>query len=136
MEKGIERETGSLISIKKNVKDILIPSEERQIKMHPMDYEEFLWAIGDNATNSLIKKLYDMKKPAGQQINRKLMRSFRLYMLVGGMPQAINEYVKTNNFKNVDSVKRDILNKYLIYTKDYGKDEDIFCLPVYMVPFI
>ncbi len=111
-------ETGSLISIKKNVKDILIPSEERQIKMYPMDYEEFLWAIGDNATNSLIKKLYDMKKPAGQQINRKLMRSFRLYMLIGGMPQAVGEYIETNNFKKVDSVKRDILN---LYENDFRK---------------
>ena len=111
-------ETGSLISIKKNVKDILIPSEERQIKMYPMDYEEFLWAIGDNATNSLIKKLYDMKKPAGQQINRKLMRSFRLYMLIGGMPQAVGEYIETNNFKKVDSMKRDILN---LYENDFRK---------------
>ena len=105
-------ETGSLISIKKNVKDIVIPSEERKLNMYPMDYEEFLWAIGDNATYNMIRKLYEMGKPIGQQSNRKLLRYFRLYMLVGGMPQAVSEYIETNNFRRVDAVKRDILNLY------------------------
>ena len=86
-------ETGSLISIKKNVKDILIPSEERKLQMHPMDYEEFLWALDDKTTMSLLKMTFDNKKKLGDQLNRKLMRSFRLYMLVGGMPQAVNEYI-------------------------------------------
>lgn len=105
-------ETGSLISIKKNVKDIVIPSEERKLNMYPMDYEEFLWAIGDNATYNMIRKFYEIGKPLGQQSNRKLLRSFRLYMLVGGMPQAVCEYIETNNFRRVDAVKRDILNLY------------------------
>lgn len=105
-------ETGSLISIKKNVSNIVIPSEERRINMYPMDYEEFLWAVGDNTSFQLIKKFYELGKPLGQQMNRQLLRSFRLYMLVGGMPQAINEYITTNNFKMVDMVKRDILNLY------------------------
>lgn len=111
-------ETGSLISIKKNVKNILIPSEERKINMYPMDYEEFLWAMGDNTTLPLIKKCFDTRKPVGEQLNRRLMRDFRLYMLVGGMPQAVNEYIQTNNFKKVDLVKRDILN---LYEDDFRK---------------
>ena len=86
-------ETGSLISIKKNVKDILIPSEERKISMYPMDYEEFLWAIGDEMTADTIELLLKSKKPAGNAMHRNLMRIFRLYMLVGGMPQAIETYM-------------------------------------------
>lgn len=105
-------ETGSLISIRKNVKDIVIPSEERKLSMYPMDYEEFLWALGDLTTYPLIRKFYDMKKPLGQQMNRKQMRDFRLYMLVGGMPQAVAEFIRTNNFRMVDAVKRDILHLY------------------------
>ena len=105
-------ETGSLISIKKNVSNIVIPSEERRISMYPMDYEEFLWAVGDNTSYDIIKKFYEMEKPLGQQTNRKLLRSFRLYMLIGGMSQAVNEYITTNNFKKVDAVKRDILQLY------------------------
>lgn len=105
-------ETGSWISIRKNVKDIVIPSEERKLSMYPMDYEEFMWALQDTTSFPLLRKLYDMKMPVGQQMNRKLMREFRLYMLVGGMPQAVNEYIRTNNFKMVDRVKRDILNLY------------------------
>ena len=105
-------ETGSLISIRKNVKDILIPSEERKISMYPMDYEEFLWAAGDQSSFALIKQCYEKGISPGQQANRKLLRSFRLYMLVGGMPQAVNEYLVTNNFRKVDLVKRDILKLY------------------------
>ena len=105
-------ETGSLISIKKNVKDILIPSEERKLAMYPMDYEEFLWALGDETTIPLLRKCYDASMGLGDQMNRKLMRDFRLYMLVGGMPQAVDEYIRTNNFRFVDQVKRDILNLY------------------------
>ena len=111
-------ETGSLISIKRNVKDILIPSEERKISMYPMDHEEFLWAVGDLATIPLLKKVFDSGKPVGVQIHRKLMRDFRLYMLVGGMPQAVNEYIETNNFRKVDQIKRDILN---LYEDDFKK---------------
>lgn len=111
-------ETGSLISIKRNVKDILIPSEERKISMYPMDHEEFLWAVGDLTTIPLLKKVFDSGKPVGTQIHRKLMRDFRLYMLVGGMPQAVNEYIETNNFRKVDQIKRDILN---LYEDDFKK---------------
>ena len=111
-------ETGSLISIKRNVKDILIPSEERKISMYPMDHEEFLWAVGDTITIPLLKKVFDSGKPVGAQIHRKLMRDFRLYMLVGGMPQAVNEYIETNNFRKVDQIKRDILN---LYEDDFKK---------------
>ena len=111
-------ETGSLISNKRNVKDILIPSEERKISMYPMDHEEFLWAVGDTTTIPLLKKVFDSGKPVGTQIHRKLMRDFLLYMLVGGMPQAVNEYIETNNFRKVDQIKRDILN---LYEDDFKK---------------
>ena len=111
-------ETGSLISIRKNVKDILIPSEERKITMYPMDYEEFLWAVGDNTSYHLIRRCYEEGHTLGQQTNRRLLRDFRLYMLVGGMPQAVKEYIETNNFRKVDLVKRDILN---LYEDDFRK---------------
>lgn len=111
-------ETGSLISIKKNVQNILIPSEERKISMFPMDYEEFRWALGDNTTIPLLKKAYDAKMPLGDDMSRKMIRDFRLYMLVGGMPQAVNEYITTNNFRKVDLVKRDIL---MLYDDDFKK---------------
>ena len=111
-------ETGSLISIRKNVKDILIPSEERKISMYPMDYEEFLWAIGDQTTMPMLRKCYEARQGVGQQINRKLLRDFRLYMSVGGMPQAVNEYLATNNLRKVDLIKRDILK---LYEDDFKK---------------
>ena len=111
-------ETGSLISIKKNVQGILIPSEERKISMYPMDYEEFLWAIGDHTTTQLIRKCFEERKSVGEKLNRKLLRDFRLYMLVGGMPQAVNEYITTNNFRKVDLIKRDILS---LYEEDFRK---------------
>lgn len=106
-------ETGSLISIKKNIKDILIPSEERRLEMYPLDFEEFLWAIGKAPTFDLIRYSYEHLKPLGEAVNRDLMKLFRLYMLVGGMPQAINAYLDNANFQAIDSVKRDILNLYL-----------------------
>lgn len=111
-------ETGSLISIKKNIKDILIPSEERKVTMHPMDFEEFLWAMGDQSTAKILKTVHEKKMPLGEAVHRKLMRDFRLYMLVGGMPQAINEYLETNNFRKVDEVKRDIIR---LYEDDFKK---------------
>ena len=111
-------ETGSLISIKKNIKDILIPSEERKISMLPMDFEEFLWAVGNKATAKLLKEVFEKRIPLGDAAHRKVMRDFRLYMLVGGMPQAVNEYLVTNNFRKVDEMKRDILK---LYEDDFKK---------------
>lgn len=111
-------ETGSLISIHKNVKDILIPSEERKITMYPMDYEEFLWALGDNETMSLLRSLYQDKKSIGQASYRTIFKNFKIYMLVGGMPQAVQEYIETNDFKKVDDVKRVILS---LYEDDFRK---------------
>ena len=111
-------ETGSLLSIKKNTKDILIPSEEHKISMYPMDFEEFLWAIGDNMTADTIKLLMKSKKPAGNALHRNLMRTFRLYMLIGGMPQAIESYLESNNLQVVDEVKREIID---LYEEDFIK---------------
>ena len=105
-------ETGSLMSIKKNTKDIVIPSEERHIKMYPMDFEEFLWAIGNETLMDLIRKNYLEQKPMGQALHRKAMDLFRQYLIVGGMPQAVKEYVATKDFNIVDAVKRDILTLY------------------------
>lgn len=105
-------ETGSLLSIKKNVENIVIPSEETRIEMVPMDYEEFRWALGDKTTISMLKTAFENKMPLSDDLNRKMMRDFRLYMLVGGMPQAVNEYIATNNFSKVDQVKRSILELY------------------------
>ena len=110
-------ETGSLISIKKNVKDIVIPSEEHFIQVYPMDYEEFLWATG-NDTYNVLRQLYQTNKPVGDSLNRKLMRDFRIYMAVGGMPQAVEAYVNGNNFEEIDKVKRTILK---LYEEDFYK---------------
>lgn len=111
-------ETGSLISIRKNVKDILIPSEELEVNMYPMDYEEFKWALNDYATIPLLKQCFKDLKPLGDAINRKLMRDFRLYMLVGGMPKAVSTLLETNNLEKVDRVKRGIIN---LYEKDFNR---------------
>ncbi len=111
-------ETGSLISIKKNVKDILIPSEETKIAMHPMDYDEFLWAIDETHGPEILSELYNAKRPIGNDVNRSLMRKFRLYMLVGGMPQAVDAYIRKKDFRAVDDVKRDIIS---LYEDDFKK---------------
>ena len=105
-------ETGSLMSIKRNVQDIVIPSEERHINMYPMDFEEFLWAMGNEMLMDLIRVQYDKQKPMGQAMHRKAMDYFRQYLIVGGMPQAVSEYVETRDFDRVDRIKRDILNLY------------------------
>ena len=110
-------ETGSLISIKKNVKDILIPSEEMKLKLYPLDYEEFLWATG-NETYRLLKDFYDKKMAVGNSVNRKLMRDFRIYMAVGGMPQAVQAYLEKKSFREIDEVKRSIIR---LYEEDFRK---------------
>ena len=111
-------ETGSLISIRKNVQDILIPSEEIELSMYPMDYEEFRWAMGDQATIRLLEKCLTDRMALGDSTNRKLMRDFRLYMLVGGMPKAVSTLLETNNLEKVDKVKRAIIN---LYEKDFNR---------------
>lgn len=111
-------ETGSLLSIKKNTRDILIPSEEHKISMYPMNFEEFLWAVGDEITADTIKSLLKSKKSAGNALHRNLMRRFRLYMLIGGMPQAIETYLETNNLQAVDETKREIID---LYEEDFVK---------------
>ena len=110
-------ETGSLISIKKNVKNIVIPSEEYKINIYPMDYEEFLWAT--NSDNyAIIRELYKTNKKVGDKLNNKLMRDLRIYIAVGGMPQAVAAYVEGKNFDDIDFVKREIIN---LYKDDFRK---------------
>lgn len=114
-------ETGSLISVRSKSRNIIIPSEETKVNMYPMDYEEFRWALGDTATIPLLRTAFEKKMPLGEAVHRKLMRDFRLYMLVGGMPQAVSAYIKTNNFSAVDVAKRDII---ALYEEDFGKIDD------------
>ncbi|MBR6130258.1 MAG: ATP-binding protein [Bacteroidales bacterium] len=110
-------ETGSLISIKKNTKSITLPSEEERATLYPMDYEEFRWAMGDEATVPVLRTFYEQRIPLDRAFREK-MRDFRLYMLVGGMPQAVEAYLETNNFSMVDLAKRSILR---IYQDDFQK---------------
>ena len=105
-------ETGSLISIKKNVKDILIPSEEHRLKMLPMDFEEFMWAMKNDTLMDFIKECFKNKTPLNQAMHRKVMDYFKEYLIVGGMPQAVKKYVETRDFEQVDEIKRDILKLY------------------------
>ena len=112
-------ETGSLISIKKNVKDILIPSEEMKIQVYPMDYQEFCMAVGNNY--ELLQQIYHTNASIGQATNRKLMRDLRLYMAVGGMPQAVEAYLEGKNFSEIDMVKRQII---ALYEEDFKKIDD------------
>lgn len=124
-------ETGSLISIKRNIKDIVIPSEERHIQMNPMDFEEFLWALENETLMEIIKDSFEKRRPMGQMMHRKAMDYFRQYLIVGGMPQAVQEYVNTKNFDKVDAIKRDILHLYrsdiIKYAEGYErKVESIF----------
>lgn len=111
-------ETGSLLSIKKNTKDIVIPSEETRLTMYPMDYEEFRWALGDATTLPLLQASFEKKNSLGDALTRKLLRDLRLYMLVGGMPQAVETYLNTNNLTAVDLKKREIIE---LYNDDFQK---------------
>lgn len=105
-------ETGSLLSIKKNVENIVIPSEETRLTLYPMDYDEFCWATGDTVSSVFLRQAFEMKHEAGNAVHRKWMRDLRLYMLIGGMPQAVDAYNKTNNLQEVDNIKREILQLY------------------------
>ena len=111
-------ETGSLMSIRKNVQNIRIPSEETRMILYPMDYEEFRWALGDEVTIPLLNDAFEMRKGLGDAVTRQLLRDFRLYMLVGGMPQAVSKYIETNNLGAVDAIKREILE---LYADDFRK---------------
>ena len=114
-------ETGSLMSIRKNVKDITIPSEERHIRMYPMDFEEFLWAMDNEMLMPVIRDCFEKKKPMGQMLHRRAMDYFRQYMIVGGMPQAVEKYIQTRDFEAVDITKRNILT---LYREDIMKHSD------------
>lgn len=111
-------ETGSLLSIKQNVKGIIIPSEEEELTLNPLDYEEFKWALGDEVSMPMVRQLFEKRKGIGDDANRNLMRDFRLYMLVGGMPQAVKTYIETKNMGKVDQIKRRIIK---LYEKDFMK---------------
>ncbi len=115
-------ETGSLISIRKNIKNILIPSEEYRIKMFPMDFEEYLWALGDTITFDAIKSSYEKRKPLGDSIHRKIMKKFRTYMVIGGMPQAVSAFVEGKTFAQIDFIKRNILSLYEEDLAKYDRD--------------
>lgn len=117
-------ETGSLVSIRKNVKDIIIPSEEEPIQMNPMDFEEFLWAMGENLLMDLIRLQYEKRQPMGQDMHRKAMTLFRQYMIVGGMPQAVEKYVETRDFGQADRQKRIILNLYRNDIRQYADGQE------------
>ena len=124
-------ETGSLMSIKKNVKNIVIPSEERHVKMYPMDFEEFLWAKGEDLIIPIIRNCFEEKKPLGQALHRKIMTLFREYVIIGGMPQVVKEYIESGDFETADLVKRDILTLYRADIQKYAsgyekKVESIF----------
>ncbi|NLL94908.1 MAG: ATP-binding protein [Thermoplasmatales archaeon] len=105
-------ETGSLLSIKRNIQGIVLPSEEERLALHPMDFEEFLWAMGDKTTMPFLRDRFERLKPSGDAIHRRTMNSFRTYMIVGGMPQAVARFAKTRNLSEVDEIKRGILNLY------------------------
>lgn len=116
-------ETGSLMSIKKNVQDILIPSEEDSIDMHPLDFEEFCWALGNETIVPLARECFEARRPMGQALHRKAMDLFRQYMLVGGMPQAVEAYARDRDFERTDKAKRRILKLYREdIRKHAGKD--------------
>ena len=116
-------ETGSLISIKKNVQNILIPSEEEKLKMYPMDFEEFLWAKGNTAVMPAIKAAFESRKPLGNAVHRKIMQIFREYIAVGGMPQAVSAYVNGESYASIDRVKQGILSLYEDDIRKYDDEE-------------
>ncbi len=105
-------EIGSLVSVKKNVQDILIPSEEEHIGMYPMDFEEFLWALGDETSADHIRHYYEELKPLGREMHERIMRLFRMYMIIGGMPGVVDRYVKEKSLKNIERTKKNILSLY------------------------
>lgn len=118
-------ETGSLLSIKKNTQDILIPSEEHHLQLNPMDFEEFLLALGNDTLIPVVKNCFEKKIPMGQALHRKAMDLFRLYLIVGGMPQAVKEYCESKNFEKVDMIKREILELYRNDIQKHAKGSEL-----------
>ncbi len=123
-------ETGSLIRLKKNVQDIIIPSEEEHIEMFPMDFEEFLWAKGDDTTFPFIRASFESRSPVGAALHRKIMNDFRQYLLVGGMPQAVSAFMVNSDFGEADRVKRRIISLYREDIAKFAKgyEEKVFAL--------
>lgn len=116
-------ETGSLVSINRNVKEIIIPSEEHRINMYPMDFEEFLWAVGEEQLVPFIRQCFEKRLPLGP-LHRKITEYFRHYLIVGGMPQAVLEYIATGDFMRTDTVKRDILALYKADIEKYAEGNE------------
>ena len=124
-------ETGSLISIRENVKDILIPSEEDHINMYPMDFEEFLWALGNEKVMELIRHCFDNMIPLGQALHRKTMDLFRQYLIIGGMPQVVESYTANRSFTEIDEIKRRILSLYRDDIRKHGKGYEMKLEAIY-----
>lgn len=124
-------ETGSLISLRMNVEDIVIPSEEEHIEMFPMDFEEFLWALGDKTTVPFLRDCFERMRPLGQALHKRVMNDFRQYMLVGGMPQAVEAYIKTKDFETVDRIKKRILTLYREDITKFAKGYEAKVLSVF-----
>lgn len=120
-------ETGSLISIRENVKDILIPSEEDHLNMYPMDFEEFLWAVGNETLMELVRNCFEERKPLGQALHRKAMDLFRQYLIIGGMPQAVRAFAESADLDKVDRIKRRILK---LYREDIRKHAGNYAMKV------
>ncbi len=124
-------ETGSLISLRMNVENIVIPSEEEHIEMFPMDFEEFLWAMGDEKTIPFLKECFENLRPLGQAMHRRVMNDFRQYILVGGMPQAVEAYMKSKSFEDTDRIKRRILRLYREDITKFAKGYEAKVLAVF-----
>ena len=123
-------ETGSLITLKRNIRDIVIPSEEESIKMFPLDFEEFLWALGDEVTYPVIKQHFEKEKPLGAALHRSIMKRFRQYMLIGGMPQVVETFALNNDYETVDRIKKRILK---LYRDDVSKFAEGYESKVYSI---
>ena len=123
-------ETGSLITLKRNIKNIVIPSEEERIQMFPLDFEEFLWAMGDQVTYTIIRGNFETKKPMGQALHKSIMKQFRQYMLVGGMPQVVEVFARERNFQSADRIKNRIIR---LYKDDVAKFAEGYESKVYAI---
>lgn len=124
-------ETGSLISLKQNISDILLPSEEEAISMYPLDFEEFLWALNDDTKIPFLRNCYEKKQPLGQALHRTVMNQFRQYLLIGGMPQAVVAYAETKDFGQADKIKRDILRLYRNDVSKFAKGYESKVLSIF-----